>query len=271
MDTKMIGELGDVKITDGVNDSSITADTDDIIAAAERRINNLQKVISLALKITNQHDWVDFSGRPFLNASGTQKVARLFGVCWKDLRTDKVVSSDEKGQFYFYKTTGLFNLKGKNDYVEATGTCSSKDKFFGSIGGVEKPLSEIDETNILKASITNCISNGITSLLGLKNLTWEQVTGGAEFKKQNISGFKFASGGKGGGLISDAQCKRLFAILKHAGGSPEILKSYLVEKYKIEASAAIPKNVYEEICEWAGNTENFITDDEKIDDVQFGQ
>jgi len=233
---------------------------DDIIAAAERRINNLQKVISLALKITNKYDWVDFSGRPFLNASGTQKVARLFGVCWKDLRTEKVLSSDEKGQFYFYKTTGLFNLKGKNDYVEATGTCSSKDKFFGSIHGIEKPLSEIDETNILKSSITNCISNGITSLLGLKNLTWEQVRDGG-ISKENTASVKHASGGAGGGLISEAQAKRLFAIMKQAGGTESALKEYLKTNYKIEHTKEIKRSDYDNIIEWAGNSENYIHED----------
>lgn len=240
-----------------INNQEMVDNTDDIISAAERRIANLQKVISLALRITNQNDWIDFQGKPYLNSSGSQKIARLFGVCWREMKTEKVISSDEKGQFYFYKTVALFYLKGKNDLVEATGTCSSKDPFFAKVGGEYKPVSEIDETNILKSSVTNCISNGITSLLGLKNLTWEQIKAGG-ISQNGTSKVNYASGGAGGGLISLPQQKRLFAILKNAGGTEEKLKIYLKEKYTVESTGQIKVIWYEEICSWAGTRDNFI-------------
>lgn len=229
---------------------SVTADTDDIIASAERRIANLQKVIGLALKITNQQDWVDMHGKPYLTGSGAQKIARLFGVCWREMKTEKNISDDETGQFYFYKTTGLFYLKGKNDLVEAVGTCSQKDQFFSRAGGKEKLRSEIDETNIMKSSVTNCISNGITSLLGLKNLTWEQVKSGGINQTETAS-VKFANGGAGGGKISEAQQKRLFAIAKKSGKTNEQIKQYLTD-LGIDHTKDISKgDEYEDIVKWA--------------------
>jgi len=250
-------EVIDGQLMASVASSEMVDNTDDIIAAAERRISNLQKVITLALRITNITDWVDFSGKPFLGSSGCQKVARLFGVCWREMKTEKNISSDEKGQFYFYKTTSLFYLKGKNDLIEATGTCSSKDQFFAKSGGEMRPMSEIDETNILKSSVTNCISNGITSLLGLKNLTWEQIkAGGIDTTK--TAKVNYASGGAGGGKISEAQRKRLFAIMKTAGGTEEKLKTYLKDNFKVEHTADIMRGDYEAVCEWASNTENYI-------------
>lgn len=229
------------------NDQNSLADTtDDIIASAERRIANLQKVITLALKITNDNDWVDFQGKPYLQSSGAQKVARLFGVCWREMKTEKIRSEDEKGSFYFYKTTALFYLNGKNDLVEATGTCSQKDKFFSSAGGQTKPVSEIDETNIMKSAITNCISNGVTSLLGLKNLTWDQVRSGGIDK---VSKVNYASGGSGGGVISEAQGKRLFAMSKEFGKTPDQVKEY-IGSLGYESSKDIKKSDYEKICNW---------------------
>lgn len=243
----MTEEKEDVKEVVVVSNQELTDNTDDIIAAAERRIANLQKVISLALKITNQNDWVDFQGKPYLGSSGSQKVARLFGVCWREMKTEKVISSDEKGQFYFYKTTALFYLKGKNDLVEATGTTSSKDPFFAKVGGELKPMSEIDETNILKSSVTNCISNGITSLLGLKNLTWEQIKGGG-ITQNGTAKVNYASGGAGGGIISQAQGKRLYAIAKSNGWEDDGMKAALKEKFGYESSKEIKTTDYEKIC-----------------------
>lgn len=54
-----------------------------------------------------------------------------------------------------------------------------------------------------------------------------------------------------GNVISDPQAKRFYAIYKNAGRTDEEVKAYLKAKYGIESSRAIPKNVYEEICEWA--------------------
>lgn len=147
--------------------------TDDILAAANRRVAQLDKIMSLAISRTNSQDWVDEGGKPYLACSGSEKVARLFGVCWKNVKNEKVISSDENGQFYFYECSGDFYL-GK-DVISAIGTCSQKDQFFSKKGKEVKPLSEIDETNIRKAAYSNMVVNGVTRILGIRNLTWEEL------------------------------------------------------------------------------------------------
>ena len=52
--------------------------------------------------------------------------------------------------------------------------------------------------------------------------------------------------------ISEPQRKRLYAIWKTAGKSDEDVHSYLVEHYGIEHTKDITKDIYEEICAWAG-------------------
>jgi len=71
--------------------------------------------------------------------------------------------------------------------MEAIGSCSSRDKFFAYVSEIRdrngnvireaswKPLSEIDETNVMKAAYTNLLVNGITRLLGIRNLTWDDL------------------------------------------------------------------------------------------------
>ena len=221
--------------------------TDDILAAANRRIAQLDKIVKLSISRTNQHDWVDQGGKPYLTCSGAEKIARLFGVCWKDVQSEKVISSDETGQFYFYEVAGTFTLG--QDSIRAVGTCSQKDQFFAKAGGEIKPLSEIDETNIRKAAYSNMVVNGITRILGIRNLTWEEVRAGG-IDPNKASKVSYAKGGNGGGKISEAQAKRLFAILKQSGKSEEDLKQYLLDSYKIENTKDIDKKDYETICNW---------------------
>ena len=152
--------------------------TEDILAAATRRVAQLDKIITLALKRTNSQDWVDQQGKPYLCASGAEKIARLFGVCWKDVKCEKIISNDEKGQFYYFEYSAVFMLG--NDMITAVGTCSQKDQFFAMVKGQMKPASEIDETNIRKAAYSNMVVNGVSRILGIRNLTW------AELEKANI-------------------------------------------------------------------------------------
>lgn len=157
--------------------------TDDLLALAERRIEKIQKMITLSLKVTNTADWVDQQGRPYLMGSGAEKVARLWGLKIHSIKSEKVNTEDEKGRFYYYMVTGVAELPGGRDSIVAVGTCSSKDQFFaattmeanGKKERVLKPLSEVDETNIMKSAYTNFMVNAITRLLGIRNLTFGQL------------------------------------------------------------------------------------------------
>jgi hypothetical protein len=129
----------------------------------------------MSLRVTNAHDWINQQGKPYLAVSGAEKIARLFGISW---RIDEPVREDEEGGHFTYTYKGYFSLSGIT--IEAIGTRSSKDGFFKRYRGkgddrVELPASEIDKSDVKKAAYTNCIGNGITRLLGIRNLTWEEL------------------------------------------------------------------------------------------------
>jgi len=137
---------------------------------AERRIEAINKMKLMALRVTNAHDWTDQGGKPYLQVSGAEKIARLFGVSWRI--DEPSIYVEESGHFeYTYK--GYFNIKGAE--IEAIGVRSSKDPFFGMKKGSPKPVSEIDKGDVKKAAYTNCIGNGVTRLLGLRNLAWSDL------------------------------------------------------------------------------------------------
>jgi hypothetical protein len=159
---------------------------------AEKRIEAVNKIKLLALKVTNAHDWTNQGGKPYLQASGGEKVARLFGISW---RISEPVYESEEGGHYSYTYTGTFSLSGAT--IEAVGTRSSKDGFFKKYGDNREtlPPSEIDKGDVKKAAFTNLIGNGITRLLGIRNLTWEDLEA-AGIKKENVGKVDYKKSGK---------------------------------------------------------------------------
>lgn len=144
----------------------------EIAQQAERRIDAVKKIKTMALRLTNYHDWTDQGGKPYLQVSGAEKIARLFGISWR-FTTDKIQRLDEEGGHFSYQVSMEFVMSGAS--VEFQGSRSSKDPFFSKKHGKEIPPQEIDRTDVMKAAITNTIGNGITRLLGIRNLTWDDL------------------------------------------------------------------------------------------------
>lgn len=160
-------------------ETGLTPITDDTLISlaeqAEKRIDAMNKIKRVAIKLTNKHDWTDQGGKPYLQVSGAEKIARMFGISWRI--SEPIKETIEGGHFSFtYK--GYFSLAGAT--IEAIGTRSSKDGFFKKYGyengqKQELPASEIDAGDVKKSAYTNCIGNGITRLLGIRNLTYEDL------------------------------------------------------------------------------------------------
>jgi len=141
---------------------------------AEKRIDAMNRIKRAVLKITNSSDWVDQQGKPYLQVSGSEKVGRLFGISWDVDKTP--IYEEEPGGHFVYVFRGKFWMD--NATITAEGSRSSKDPFFSMRKGEAKPPSEIDKRDVRMAAYTNCLGNGITRLLGIRNLTWEDVKAG---------------------------------------------------------------------------------------------
>lgn len=223
---------------------------------AEKRIDAMHKIKRVALKLTNSNDWTDQAGKPYLQVSGAEKVARLFGISWQ---ISEPVKEVEEGGHYSFTYKGFFSLAGAT--IEAIGTRSSKDGFFKKYSweGNEKtelPPSAIDTGDVKKAAYTNLLGNGITRLLGLRNLTYEDLKEFAGITKEMLNKVEYKGKQKQqqqtiSDVITEAQRKRLFAISKGAGKTDDEIKKYLKDNYKIESTNNILKTDYETICKWA--------------------
>jgi len=137
---------------------------------AEKRINAIKRIKEIVLKVTNSNDWVDQGGRPYLQTSGGEKVGSVFGISWEIYEPELTVEEDGH---YSYTYKGKFRLGDRK--IEFSGSRGTKDPFFSKAHGESVPISEIDRNDIKKSAQTNLIGNGITRILGIRNLTWEEL------------------------------------------------------------------------------------------------
>jgi len=188
--------------------SNVPAIADDTLLAvakmAESRIDAVIKIKQLALKVTNARDWNDQQGNPYLQVSGAEKIANLFNISWGFLTPEPLYEQDDDGH-YTYTFQGRFSLGGRT--AEFEGSRSSRDSFFkqnlykkdadGKSKLVrEKTIDERDNKRDVKmAALTNLLGNGITRILGIRNLTWEDLEMYAGIKKEQVSKVEYKNKG----------------------------------------------------------------------------
>ncbi len=163
---------------------------------ADEYIEALNKIMTAALKITTENDWVLIGGQPYLQESGATKVARLFGISIQLIGNPLVETDGEGYKTYTYKARFMF----QGQFIDCEGSRSMREDFF-SKQGKDKPKKkpdEIDERDVKMAAYTNCLNNGIKRLIpNLRNLDVSTLeAAGMDVKR--IKGYTFKSGGNGG-------------------------------------------------------------------------
>ena len=178
----------------------LDTNTDNILYLAERAeqyIEAMNKIMTAALRITNELDWVLIGGKPYLQESGATKVARLFGISIQVIGKP-LVECDRDG-YKTYTYSARFILR--DQFVECDGSRSMREDFFAgkpdANGKIKKP-DEIDERDVKMAAYTNCINNGVKRLIpNLRNIdTATLEAAGLDVSK--IKGYTFKQGSKGG-------------------------------------------------------------------------
>ena len=213
------------------------------------RLHSINQVIDGAVKVslqrTNPKDWVRMGERLYLQGSGALKLRAIFGIYFRNREVTKEVYQDGS---YGFLVTGIVGSKLLDSlYGEVTldieGGRSSKDPFF------TKGNREPDPLDVRKAALTNFEVRAITALLGLGNMTEQDLTkNGIDVSR--IGRVDYQKGAEGGGnttVISEAQRKRLYAISKSARVVEETVKE-LLARYGWTSSTQITREKYEEIC-----------------------
>jgi hypothetical protein len=187
-----------VKTMSGSFLSAMTdSDIDVVMSNANKFMLMQDKLRKTALKLTNSNDWVDQEGTPYLEVSGTNKVAMGFGVSYQELGWSETRKTDENGPYV--EVVSKIEVTFMGNTITQTGTASTRDNFFGKTASGWKPLSEVNMQNIIKKATTNAIQRGIKSRLGL-DFTWEEIeeSTGGKVTKEKCAGVSYTGGGKGG-------------------------------------------------------------------------
>lgn len=197
-------EIIDADITDLTarpqnNSGLLDANTDNILYLAnkaEQYIEAMNRIMDAALKITTEYDWILIGGKPYLQESGTTKVARLFGISIQLIGQPTVEFDNEGYKTFTYKARFML----KDQFIECEGSRSMKEDFFAK-AGKDKPLKkpdEIDERDVKMSAYTNCLNNGIKRLIpNLRNIDISALEkAGLEVGK--IQGYTFKTGNNGG-------------------------------------------------------------------------
>lgn len=150
-----------------------------LLEIVERRQNNKKKLIAIALKQTNDEDWLLQGGKPYLEGTGAEKIAPIFGiqiVNWKFL---KETGEDEQGKWIrlWYFADGQITAQGRVLYEmkEMLGSAWTRDEFFGKKNGVNRPISEIDMADLQKKARNDLNRNIVVRMVGLRSVTIEEL------------------------------------------------------------------------------------------------
>ena len=186
----------------------LDTNTDNILYLAEKAdayICAMKRIMKAALSITNEMDWVLIGGKPYLQESGSTKVARLFGISIQILGSPMVEVDHDGYKTFTYRARFIL----KDQYVECEGSRSMKDDFFAKKGSTLKKPDEIDELDAKKAAYTNCLNNGIKRLIpGLRNIDVKTLEE-AGIHVGGVNGYTFKEGSKGGTKKDDADASGL--------------------------------------------------------------
>jgi len=216
---------------------------------AEQWVTAMQKIKAAVLKLTHSGDWVDQDGKPYLQSSGAEKLAGPFGVKSKFIYEGgqpKVSAwkESESGGHYAYRIPMTVSIG--NCSIDVVGKRSSSDAFFTTHYGyengerkkLERSAEEVDENNIIGSAISNGLANGISRILGLRNLTWEELNAAGIQAKTKVAynGKREPSTAKpekeGDQTISENQSKRFYAMAKGKNIPEANWRAYLFDIMK---------------------------------------
>jgi len=142
---------------------------------AQEKVEAIQKIKMAMLRLTNKSDWQIFSDKPRLTEAGVKRLIMLLGISYKIIEMQRVVEED--GEYsYVVKIKAWW----KGIEIEDMGTANSKDPFVrvrkdNQGKKIELPLKLVDENNVRKKAIANACQRVLTSLLGLKNLSIDEL------------------------------------------------------------------------------------------------
>lgn len=216
-------------------------------AAAELQ----RKLIPASIRATRPQDWISMGGKVYLQATGVERIASLWGLVFGEPEVTR--ENNDDGTFAYVvvgpagsRLTGVF-------YKGIVGGRSSADPFFDSFDE-EKPSGfrdlsleqkeswkrehriAPDPLDVRKAAVTNWQVRAASMLAGLRGLTPQDLS---EAGIRGVTEVQYGSGARGGETVpadlKAEQVKLGNEVLKAASGDKEAARQLMVEITSDEA------------------------------------
>jgi len=215
------------------------------LEAFEATAQLLRSLVPASIKATRPQDWVKMGDKVYLQATGVERIAPLWGLVFGEPHVTREDYPD--GEFGYIVRGGAGSRKTGVFYGTIEGGRSSRDPFFDSFDE-EKPGNFRDMTrndrdewkrahrippdplDVRKAAVTNWLVRSASMLTGLRGLLESDL---ASAGISGIAQVQF-SGGKRGGDAKPADLKAKATalwndILKRTGGDLEAARQILKE------------------------------------------
>jgi hypothetical protein len=176
---------------------------EEVMARIEKWNEVLDQVTNFALQRTKPRHWCALgeknNTKPWLTGPGAENMVKRCGLKVDYCDPPYIIESgkDSDGAFVNYTCRLRVGL-GRWASIVAEGHCTSRDRFFNRGGRLSH--ARIDKGNLQQSAYTNALVNGVCRLLGIRNLTWDELrevtNGGVEADKCTTA--EFGSGKQGG-------------------------------------------------------------------------
>jgi hypothetical protein len=234
--------------------------TEHDVDLARDRLDILGKLKLLAIGYTNERDWVDFHGTPYLTEEGCMKFAEVYGVSFRDIQVIKEEYTDEEGSVICFYSSVIAIFQGRE--LPADGAASTADKFFNR-KGERLRLCEINIPNVRKKSVTSGKARATKKILGL-SFTWKEVNEGMKRTGRDMgetTSVTFDRGSQGG--------KSKAPDSKKIADKRKLLGTLLLEMAKGDQEDA--KNLLEKFTSFTGNDGSEVKGKRDLKDISERQ
>jgi len=147
-----------------------------MVEEIQARVTATKMLKAAMLSMTSPLDWVGQERRlpdgrteyvPYLQGSGAIKLFHPFGIEVR-IKPGRVVAYDDGTYEVVFEGAVRAAALGPN-WLPVVGSRWSGDPFFGSRG------EKADPGDVRKAALTNWYQNAMMAILGLENMTWEEL------------------------------------------------------------------------------------------------
>lgn len=146
---------------------------DSHVTRAEKSLACFRALRLVALRATDEPDWTDFGGTPYLNSAGALKIATALGVSLKlvSIEATREKLGDHEVARYVAQVSASF--LGREIALE--GVASSDEAFFARKNGRSLPLAEINLGSVRKKALTQAHARAVKAVLGLEGVSWQDL------------------------------------------------------------------------------------------------